>query len=501
LGGTPRNGSTGIIANGTARINGTSDNPANGNLYNPANGETPPGAILIRTNGTLYYNRYGASSILDHNFVLDGGTFMGIPRLYSSCEYDHDIAVKSPSVIDVSQDAWGNSAPFSLIGEIKDYDATHTGQLTVRMGNANTFGLSGANAPFTGGWIISGAGTVLAGASGAFGTGNITVGSGSSAVWMSGTDTNMPTITVGNGGSLLFGGNGSNPHYSLGAGKTVTIQNGGHLGTPFNDYQTMYVDAPLTVSGNVSIGIDNRRQTMYVTGDIVNSGPATIAINGNFSDGGTETIYIGAKNSSYAGNWIVSYSTVCAMNDGGLGTGLVDVWPGTILSTSTSRTLYNILSGGGTAGTAGTTLTLQPRYRNATLTYAGVAPGTNFGSVIGTLAVTGNLSFTNLPNYDGAGHNADCKLTIKFGGTKASPSNDLLTATGNILGLSNVDLTVTAAGTVAPGTYPILVATNNFSGQAFHSVAFSGGATGRVFYNNYNVQVQFQPSGTTVIIR
>jgi hypothetical protein len=300
----------------------------------------------------------------------------------------------------------------------------------------------------------------------------------------------------------LFGGNGSNPHYSLGAGKTVTIQNGGHLGTPFNDYQNMWVDVPLAVSGNVSIGIDNRRQTMYVTNDIVNSGPATIAINGNFSDGSSiNTIYIGAKNSSYAGNWIVSYSTVCAINDGGLGTGLVDVWPGTFLSTSTSRTLYNLLSGGGTAGTAGTTLTLQPRYRNATLTYAGVAPGTNFGSVIGTLAVTGNLSFTNLPNYDGAGHNANCKLTIKFGGTKASPSNDLLTATGNILGLSNVDLTVTAAGTVTPGTYPILVATNNFSGQAFHSTTFSGGATGRVLYNNYNVQVQFNPAGMTVFFR
>jgi hypothetical protein len=32
-------------------------------------------------------------------------------------------------------------------------------------------------------------------------------------------------------------------------------------------------------------------------------------------------------------------------------------------------------------------------------------------------------------------------------------------------------------------------------------VTFSGGATGRVLYNNYNVQVQFQPSGTIFFIQ
>jgi hypothetical protein len=488
----PANGSTGIIATGTAQINDP------GNLYNPANGETPPAGILIQTGGTLVYNRSGASSILDHNFVLDGGTFMGIPRLYANCEYDHDLAVKSPSVVDVTQDAWGNTAPFQLLGQVKDYDATHTGQLTAHMGNANSFGLYGANAPFTAGWNITGVGTVVAGAPGALGTGNITVGSGGTVGWASGDDYNMPTITIGSGASLSFGLTGN---YGSAPGKTITIQDGGRIDTMANDWQDFYVDAPLAISGSVTFSVDNRRQSLTFTNDIVNVGPTTITRGGYFNNE-DHGFSVGKKNNAYTGDWLVVGPTLTALNDDALGTGSVDLRPGTVLSLGKDLTLCNMILGGGTAGSGGRTLTLQPCYRNAILTDAGVAPGTNVLSLAGTLAVAGNLTFTNLPDYDslGLGHDACCKVkfVMQVDPSTGVSTDSVLQVSGSLNRLANADLVVTTQPGFPVGTYTVITAANDLSAQTFHSVTFNGQSAG-VQYLYGAVELVYTASAPLVI--
>jgi hypothetical protein len=376
-------------------------------------------------------------------------------------------------------------------GSFEDYGGT--GALTVLGYQLNcSLSLASSSPNFSGGWNIQSGLNLVSMATNALGTGPVCVSNATVTVMAvsdgnAGVDTNLPSITVWNGGTLGMSGT-----YNVAPGRAIAVNNGGAIGASGASYHpTAYLYAPVYVSGNVTA---TSGFSMNFMSDFSNSGPATVTLGGYW-------VYLAKASNAYTGNWIVpaGINAIYVTADGGMGTGAVDIR--SALTVSANQTLYNQLDGNGAIANSGHTLTLKPWYTNATLYTAGVAPGTNFGAAIGTLAVAGNLSFTNLPNYDGVGHNADCRMTIKFGGTQASPSNDLLTATGNILGLSNVDLTVSAANTMAIGTYPILLATNNFSGQTFHSVTFSGGATGRVLYNNYNVQVQFQPSGTVFFIQ
>lgn len=506
VGGLPVNGATGVITNGTAQINT--------NLYNAGLGETAPAEIRIASKGTLQFagGTLNQPSIADHNLVLDGGILGTVNLDWVDIRYDYDVKIRSDSTLAPYLARSDRAGILKLFGALRDYDGAHTGRLT----SSNLLGqtwIYSTNNPFSGGWYIP-EGVVGAGAPGALGTGDITVTNNGTVGWgISGfdhdavvMDTNMPNITVWNGGTLAFCGTYSTvAHFSNAPGKTITLKDGSKIATIWGDWLQMSIDAPLYVSGNVTMNYDNQRKWLTFAGDMINAGPATITWNGAHGTDAGYTAITKADN-AYTGNWILTtlYPTtyLSVQADGALGTGAVELRSGPpVLDIGKSLKLYNMIYGAGTNGTAGRTLTLQPRYRNATLTDAGVAPGTNWASAVGTLTVPGNLTFTNLVNYDGLGHDAYSKANILLTtDTLGAGTNSMVQVAGNLNGLANADLTVTVASKVPLGTYTILTATNDLSAQRFHSVTFSGGA-GRVIYNSNSVQVMTIPGGTVLLVQ
>ena len=502
----PVNGATGVITNGTAQINT--------NLYNAGLGETAPAEIRIASNGNLQFadGTIAQPSISDHNLVLDGGTLGTVHMGGADVRYDHDLKIRSGSTLAPYLSRPDRSGILRLFGALRDYDVSHTGILT----STNIFGqtwIYSTNNPFSGGWYVP-EGVVGAGAPGALGTGDITITNNGTVGWgISGfshdavvADTNMPSITVWNGGTLAFCGTWETvAQYSNAPGKTITLKDGSKIGTIWGDWLQISINAPLHVSGNVTFEYSSQRKWLTFAGDMINDGPSTITWNGK---AGTDAGYtaIAKADNAYTGNWIlttvnpVTYLSV--QNDGALGTGSVELRSGPpVLNISQSLKLYNVIYGAGTLGTASRTLTLSPRYRNATLTDAGVAPGTNWATAAGTLAVPGNLTLTNLVNYDGLGHDAYSKVNILL--TTAAPgagTNSMVQVAGNLNGLANADLNVTVTPKVPLATYTILTAANDLSAQRFHSVAFSGGA-GRVIYNTNSVQVMTIAGGTVLFVR
>ena len=281
-------------------------------------------------------------------------------------------------------------------------------------------------------------------------------------------------------------------------GKSISLFDGttfGWQGQGGYDGGPIYVDAPLRVAGNLTLtGWTVHGANYYLNNDLLNTNAATITVNAGIG------MHFSKATNAYTGNWIMAAGAgpISAEANGALGTGLVDL-PATnsVLSISGGLTLNNTFTGNGKFSA----VTLQPTYRNSTLADAGVAPGTNATFVIGSLTNTGNLVFTNLPNYSG-GNTAYCKVKIALA---KNPTNGLgqasqLNVGGNLTGLANADLVVNAGPKLPVGTYTIITAANNLSIQQFHSVSFSG-AFGRVAYNNGNVQVQILSAGTAVLFR
>lgn len=382
----------------------------------------------------------------------------------------------------------------TLSGGIQDWvqdGVTNTGQIAVP--GSGRVDLSATSTGFSGGWSVT-AGMLRELAGGALGSGDVTIRN-SSLVLESSGDTNLPNITVGSGGSLHLAGN--NYHNSAGSGKTISLLNGSDFGWGWGlSYDGgSFLDGAIQVSGNVSLsGSSVHGANLYLTGDILNSGAATINVVATIGP------HLQRANNAYTGNWIMAAgASLQAEASGAMGTGTVDL-PATnsTLNISGGLTLNNMFTGNGAFGG----VTLQPTYRNATLADAGVSPGTNATFVIGVLTNSGNLAFTNLPNYDGNGNTAYCKVKIAM---VRNPFTDLgqasqLNVGGNLTGLANADLLVNAGPRMPVGTYTIITAANNLSSLQFHSVSFSGTA-GRVLYNNGSVQVQIIPSGTVLILQ
>jgi len=169
-GGPPRDGDVGVIDQAGRRAR------ADGDLYDPGAGQTAPGEILIQEGGILELR---VNTLLDHNLVLDGGILKG--QWDNSRSYAHDIRVKSDSNIGAGVN--GSWCWLMLSGPISDYDATHTGVLTVAAiqggdnSTSHSVRISGANNTWTGGTLVTGA-YLQATATGALGTGpaNVTGG-------------------------------------------------------------------------------------------------------------------------------------------------------------------------------------------------------------------------------------------------------------------------------------------------------------------------------------
>jgi len=200
-GAAPKNGKTGVIASGQAQINSAAG------LYDTGLGETAPAEILVQSGGTLLYMRYnaaGAASMPDHNLVLDGGTLRTEHPESSDYRYDYEISVRNNSVMAPYMSRIDRSGQFLLYGELKDYDATHTGVLTKQeVGRIVLLG----NVSFTGGWSVQ-AGLLDARTTNGVGSGDVTVGNGGSLQFRLPADTDavyLPNVTVQNGGFFVAG--------------------------------------------------------------------------------------------------------------------------------------------------------------------------------------------------------------------------------------------------------------------------------------------------------
>ena len=136
-----------------------------------------------------------------------------------------------------------------------------------------------------------------------------------------------------------------------------------------------------------------------------------------------------------------------------------------------------------------------------------VETGTNGVSITtnstGVLTVNGRLAFA-------AANGTAAKLTIdvaSINGVAGVDYDRLAVATGDAAlaaSLANCDLVIRAGMPAMQliGTAPITILTApgaDFRGANFRSV--SSGVSGRILYNNGNVQVQFVASGTTLLVR
>jgi hypothetical protein len=473
----PANGATGIVAVGTAVIN----QPA-GDLYDAAD-QSPPAEIVIRAGGTVLYNRPDGVSIANHNFVLAGGIFAAVGRLYAAgAAYDHGLAVRSPSVIETRYE-W-RPGPWTLRGGVRDYDADRTGRLTLRLpggegGNGGMI-LAAPNASFRGGWLLDGGGSFRVQAPGAAGSGDIVATNGAAAVWCGGDDAALPGIVIDSGCAFLLAADG---RYNTLPGKAIVLRDGATFGasnrTGGNWQRDMHLEAPLHVSGDITLLRDCYWNLLHLEGDIVSDGPAVITRRGEdvFNESG---LFLGRENSSYAGDWIVSDAGagLGASNDGALGTGRVELRAGTFLPVTRDLALRNMIGGDGTLGSAGRTVTLRPCRRDGVSTPAGIAPGAGWGAAVGTLSVAGGLAFASLED---GGDVVRCKLLIDVTGPAEAVTNDLLAVAGDLAGLDAVDLHVTLSGVAAAalGGRPLvfLRAANAQDPAAFHSVVPPPGAS------------------------
>jgi hypothetical protein len=469
----PANGSTGIVAGGTARITQSA-----GDLYDAAAGQSPPAEIVIRAGGTVEYHRLDGVSIANHNFVLDGGTFAGVGRLYNNgSAYDHGLAVRNPSLIDTRYE-W-SPGPWTLRGPVRDYDAEHTGRLTLRLPGGRDGGLvlAARDAPFRGGWLLEGVGNLQVRAPGAAGSGDIVATNGAIVVWYGGDDAALPGVTINDGCSFLLGADG---RYNTLPGKAIVLRDGATFGTWWLEdwHYNMRLEAPLHVTGDITLRRGSRRTALYLDGDIINDGPAVIDVR-DYSEGDEHT-YISRENSSYAGDWIVSDAKAILQvaANGALGTGRVELRAGTSLPVTRDLELRNMIGGEGTLGSAGRTVTLRPCRRDGVSTPAGIAPGAGWGAAVGTLSVAGDLAFASLED---GGDVVRCKLLIDVAGPAEAVTNDLLAVAGDLAGLEAVDLHVTLSGVAAAalGGRPLvfLRAANAQDPAAFHSVVPPPGAS------------------------
>jgi hypothetical protein len=340
-------------------------------------------------------------------------------------------------------------------------------------------------------------------AKGALGTGNIVVTNGGAVGWSSGGDMALPTIIISNG-SLVVYGSGT---YGMAPGKTLTV-NGGSI-YQSGDYNAVNYNMPVSIAGNLSLGGGNRSTESW-NGDFINLGGATITL------GGVQGLNFTKLNNAYTGNWIIPYNstgygtmTASATANGALGAGgFVELRSNSLFSISQSLTLRNIITGHATLGAASKTLTLQPWYTNATLYAAGMSPGTNWGAAVGTLNVSGNLTFTNQVNYDGLGSTAYCRLAVDVAGPAATPTNDILAATGNIAGLNNVDLYVSLTNATPSALngriFVFMSGANAQDPKAFHQVVPPPGATVVITTNGLPVGcvgLLFRSTGTMLMVR
>jgi hypothetical protein len=210
----------------------------------------------------------------------------------------------------------------------------------------------------------------------------------------------------------------------------------------------------------------------------------------------------------FSGGLAVNYDTLAIGVPGAQGPGPLTVLASgatlafTGLSGVQDWTITNNLSGIGT-------VKVETGANRLTLAGGTLNPGTNSVTIAtnttGVLTIAGRFAFA-------ATNGTNAKLTIKLAGANgvAGVDYDRLSVTNGDATLAaslpncnlaiNTSMPITTLLAMSPITI-ISAPGANFSATSFGSVSFSGGATAKVIYNNGNVQVQFQPSGTIFFIQ
>ena len=484
--------------------------------------------------GTLYITD---STVQTAPLLLNGGMI----KLSSYGGGWHPSHVSSVITVDTNSAIYtvgfagnlGASQYSEIYGPIQDWvsgSVTNTGVISTRSdaGDVATLNLRGTNTNFSGGWSINNGngsspvgpqsggnynvGGVVAYTDGAFGSGTATVYSTIRiAATQSGTSAAPPPARVivrpsFSKAGVWVGADGFHGNY------TVTNWNmdfyGGAL--VFSDDSSVFVGGILNVYSNMMFGgsRDGRWAANSRYGGEIR-GPGRITVDGNSiagSYGGAgSSFYISGNNTNFTGGITLRGNNLYLQHTNAIGnTG--DCWfaagdAGTVYlqnaAGAANWTLYNNIGG---------INTLQVENGTAySLTLAGstLQPGTNVNAV-GKFTVAGNLLFST----NAVGGYAKLIIDVTGAGGVAGTDFDQLVVTrAGLAGtIGQCDLVINLGPTVeqlSGQTLTIVTNTSdNFTGQAFHSVAWQNVKgvvlTTNVVYNNGSIQLQVAAADPTI---
>ncbi len=346
-----------------------------------------------------------------------------------------------------------------------------------------------ADSTFSGGILIeaNNSPVVRAAASGALGTGDITVRATGKLVFAATQDytgaARTPVLR------LEGGATGMSDHL---AGAVIPFDvvvesPGGTLGGGYwasgNTYSgSVTLHGPLTLAGGRLYGGAN---TISITGPI--SGPHEVKVNTTDSyNGGRGMVALDNPANTHSATTILR-GYLRATSEGALSTGPItlhspDTMGGLFLDKPTDAdwTLANDLAGTGpiqVEGGSGHALTLA----------GAISPGAAAGEA-GTITVKGDLAFA-----------AGASLTVDLSGADPlNPAADQIAVTGSVGGLSELAVTILPAGDVsaiAGRLFTIVSCANDLTGQTFGSITVPTGWQKVISYEQGAVKIAIAPEG------
>ena len=456
---------------GTMNLNGQNETIRN---LNAATSNSTSPTLTLGTNSTLTLNRIdwdNTGALLTSNiggasvgasagtlrFVADGAT-----QSIFDANYSGTLNVNSAVQIDATSltfrsSTWGTNLKGQISGTGKIiFDPSAGGGELILENGANNYAGGTQWVSDTG---ASGAWERLTvSASGALGSGNVTIQGGNQNTWVSGFS-GTPTAFVFTGNT-----NQSN-NFTLSGNATISASNPDGASAS---------SETVTLSGNVSL--DNNtlfvrgRGTGTISGEISGTGGITKIDNpGTWILTGTNT-YTGATNVS-AGSLRAGAAVGGQAFGNGTAVTLANVTGASLDLNGFSQTIGSLSGGGLTGGnvTLGANANLTTGSNNSSTSYAGVISGTGTSGL--TKTGSGNLTLSGANTYTGAtsvnagtiavnGSLANTSTTVGSGGT--------LQGSGSITG----SVTVQNGGTLATGNSIESLSTGALSLQAGSTFAY-----------------------------
>jgi autotransporter-associated beta strand protein len=266
-----------------------------------------------------------------------------------------------------------------------------------------------------------------------------------------------------------------------GSGGTLTLQNSGIETSLISDLQgSEFINVPLVLASNTSLGVTNAANTVSISGAI--SGSGSLAVNPS----GAGTVLL-TGNNSYAGPTSIGGGTLQVGTGGssgslGTSTSAIANSGALIMDVSTNQSIE--LTGSGSLSQLGTgTLTLNGTNSGSTVA---LTNGEIFLATGASFTGTGDLTMGNATKLDLNGNNAT------FGGLSGGGVIDNVNTTSavNTLSFGGDNNTNTFSGVIQNTTGTMSVIKNGTGTETISSVnTFSGGFTtngGQVIVNQSN---------------